>query len=111
MRIEIKIKKQNFESYVKELVLKDMPAGYIKLTLKKYIENPKSYNCMAGVIRFNISDEWIIADILDKYDIRYSTPFSDGFMKELPVGMNEEVFWEVIREIKKISPNKKIVIY
>ena len=114
MRIEIKVNKKSFEEHIKELVQDDAPAGFLKLVLKKYFENPQSYKSMAGVIRYNISDEWIIADILDKYDndILCSSLYYDGeFIRELSVGMNEGTFWDVIREIKKISPKKKIVIH
>ena len=114
MRIEIKLRKKSFEEHIKELVQNDAPAGYLKLVLQKYFKDPRSYKSMAGVIRYSISDEWIIAEILDKYDddILCSSVCYDGeFMKELSVGMSEKTFWGVIKHIKKISPNKKIVIH
>jgi len=114
VRIEIKLRKKSFEEHIKELVQNDAPAGYVKLVIQKYIENPQTYKSMAGTIRYNISDEWIIADILDKYDddILCSSIYYDGeFMKELSVGMSEKTFWGVIKHIKKISPKKKIVIF
>jgi len=112
MQIEINLEKKSFEEHLKELVQNDAPAGYVKLVLQKYFKNPQSYKSMAGVIRYSISDDPLITHILDKYDIKHSSPYDDGeFIRELPVGMDENVFLKVIGEIKKISPKKKIVIF